>query len=219
MFGKNYIYVVWQNPKTRSRRIIGILSRNGKYVFKYKDAEEAKKEGFELLLPFQNIDEKYENDILFPVFSSRLPGPNRVDIDEILKEYGMEKYDAFELLKKSGGKTPLDNLEFIDPIIDIKKRLTRKFFIAGTSHYCQTKNLHEIVKVGDEVFFEKESNNEYDSYAIKMMINGNFVGYIPKYYSQEITRCLNTNRKYKCIVIDMTERCDECIKVELVINC
>ena len=26
------------------------------------------------------------------------------------------KYDAFELLKKSGGKLPSDSLEFIDPI-------------------------------------------------------------------------------------------------------
>lgn len=220
MFGKNYIYVVWQNPKTRSRRVIGILSKNGGYTFKYRNIEEAKKEGFELLIPFPSEKTKYKNDILFPAFSTRIPGPTRVDIDDILKKHNMKKYDAFELLKRSGGKTSFDNLEFIDPIMNIKeKNLTREFFIAGTSHYCSTNNkLHDIAKIGDNVELEKEPSNEYDKYAVKMLINGVMVGYIPRYYSKEVTMCINSNRKYKCTVIEVTEKCDECIKVKLVIN-
>ncbi|MBU3181659.1 hypothetical protein [Clostridium psychrophilum] len=48
---------------------------------------------------------------MFPAFSSRLPDKRRKDVKEILA-----KYDAFELLKKSGGKLPIDSLKFIDPI-------------------------------------------------------------------------------------------------------
>ena len=30
----------------------------------------------------------------------------------------MEEYDAYKLLKRSGARLPIDNLEFIDPILD-----------------------------------------------------------------------------------------------------
>ena len=33
---------------------------------------------------------------------------------KILETYGMNKYDAFELLRKSGGKLPIDNFEFVE---------------------------------------------------------------------------------------------------------
>ena len=32
---KDYIYLVWKDYKTRHRYIVGELSRNGKYEFKY----------------------------------------------------------------------------------------------------------------------------------------------------------------------------------------
>ncbi|MDY4079078.1 MAG: hypothetical protein SOY42_09910 [Clostridium sp.] len=33
--------------------------------------------------------------------------------EKILETYGMDKYDTFELLKKIGGKLPIDNFQFI----------------------------------------------------------------------------------------------------------
>ena len=61
-FNKDYIYLVWQNPKTRSKTVVGLLKRNGRYEFKYtNDAKKAIKEGFQLLLAFPKIDKKYTN--------------------------------------------------------------------------------------------------------------------------------------------------------------
>ena len=53
--------------------------------------------------------------MLFPVFASRLPDRKREDIDKILQKYGLKEFDEYELLKKSGARLPIDNLEFIVP--------------------------------------------------------------------------------------------------------
>ena len=123
---RDYIYLSWKDYKTRQRYMIGELSRYGKYEFKYrvKDVEDAIKNGFEPLIAFPNINEVYENYDIFPAFSSRLPDKRRKDVNEILAKYKLDKYDSFELLKKSGGKLPTDSLEFIDPKISEERLAT-----------------------------------------------------------------------------------------------
>lgn len=115
---KDYIYLIWKDYKTGQRYVVGELSKNGKYEFKYRveDIDNAVENGFTPLIAFPIINEVYENYDIFPAFSSRLPDKRRKDVKEILSKYKLEKYDAFELLKKSGGKLPTDSLEFIDPI-------------------------------------------------------------------------------------------------------
>jgi HipA-like protein len=116
--GRDYIYLVWKDYNTRQRFIVGELSKNGSYQFKYKieDISKAVEKGFEPLIAFPNFEETYESKEVFPAFSSWLPDRRRRDVKEILSRYKLDKYDAFELLKKSGGKLPTDSLEFIDPI-------------------------------------------------------------------------------------------------------
>jgi hypothetical protein len=120
--GRDYIYLVWKEPKSRRQYIIGQLSKNGQFEFNYGfGIKEAIEKGFSLLISFDNIDNVYKNDMLFPVFSSRLPDKKRNDINKILFKYGMEEYDDYKSLKRSGAKLPIDNLEFIkDTIIVVK---------------------------------------------------------------------------------------------------
>ena len=221
-FNKDYIYLVWQNPKTRNRTVVGLLKRNGKYEFKYTNlAKKAQEDGFKLLLAFPKIDKKYTNEKMFPVFSSRIPSENRVDIDEILKKYNMEKYDEFELLKRTGAKTPLDTLEFIDPILNLKdENIVRDFFIAGTRYNCK-QDYHEKINIEDDVILECDIKNKADKYAVKMIVDNIFVGFVPKYYSKEITLFLKQNRKYTCKIINKNiniNNCEECLRVRLTLN-
>lgn len=216
----DYLYLIWKNPQSRKRHIVGILKKNGKYEFEYsKDIKQCQKEGFDLLVSFPNVNKKYVSDKLFPEFLSRIPGSTRIDIDEILKKYKLENYDAFELLKRSGAKTSLDTLEFVDPILNLKeKNITREFYIAGTRHCCKKEN-EEKLKVGSNVILEAETNNKFDANAIKMKINDIFVGYVPRYYSEIISKYLKQkDNEYICIVIDKLGVCEECLKVKLVLN-
>ncbi|GAA0742098.1 HipA N-terminal domain-containing protein [Clostridium oceanicum] len=125
---RDYIYLVWKDYKTSQRYVIGKLSKNGKYQFEYRceDVNKAIENGFEPLIAFPDINKIYESYDIFPAFSSRLPDKRRKDVKEILSKYKLQKYDAFELLKKSGGKLPTDSLEFIEPMFlentNIKRR-------------------------------------------------------------------------------------------------
>ena len=162
---------------------------------------------------------------MFSVFSSRLPDRKRKDIDKILKKYNWEKYDSYEFLKKSGARLPIDNLQFIDPILDVDMFFERTFYIAGGRHYlkCEGENCELAIEVtrGDEAFLVKEPDNIADSKAVKVMNSSNeHLGYIPRYYSEVFTRIIDQSRKYTCYVANVDENkcCDECIALKVTVK-
>lgn len=113
---RDLVYLVWTTPKKCEKYKVAMLYKeNEKYYFKYilENVKEAQKNGFELLVAFPQINATYENPHLFAVFGARLPDKRRPEIDKILGEYGMNEYDEFELLKRSGAKLPTDNYEFV----------------------------------------------------------------------------------------------------------
>jgi len=113
---KDLVYLVWTDVNTGNQyKVAELYKENKTYYFKYilENVKEAQKNGFELLIAFPQINATYENPQLFAVFSSRLPEPTRPEIKEILSTYGMEEYNEFELLKRSGAKLPTDNYEFV----------------------------------------------------------------------------------------------------------
>ena len=55
-----------------------------------------------------------------------------------------------------------------------------------------------------------------------MLIKDEFVGFVPKYYSKEISLFLKQKRKYSCKINNKNnnyDNCDECIRVRLILNC
>ncbi len=224
---RDYIYLIWKDYKTRKRFIVGELSKNGRYEFKYKlkDINDAIQNGFEPLIAFPDINEVYENNDIFPAFSSRLPDKRRKDVKEILAKYKLEKYDAFELLKKSGGKLPTDSLEFIDPIFLDETNIEREFYIAGVRHHecCDEKNNSDNseIEINENLIFKKDSENKHDKYAVKVLNEKNkVVGFIPIFFSKEISEAIDSRRKITCIVTnkECSNTCEECIKVKLNID-
>ncbi len=222
--GRDYIYLAWQNPTTRKKYIVGELSKNGLFEFMYGfEVKEAEKDGFKLLVGFSDIQAVYKNNILFPVFSSRLPDKKRKNIQDILKKYGLEEFDDYKLLKRSGAKLPIDNLEFIDPIDPDtqEKELERKFYVAGPKYYigcdgadCK-KSMH--IENNESLKLEYEPANKKDADAIKIINKNNeHIGYIPRYYCKGIKSLLERNYKYSCIIINVKKdsNCSECIFVE-----
>lgn len=117
--GKDYIYLIWKEPTSRRNYIVGQLSKNSQYEFSYgHEINEAIDKGFELLIPFEDVNKVYKSDTLFPTFSSRLPDSKRRGIERILAKYNLKEFDEYRLLKRSGARLPIDSLEFIDPILE-----------------------------------------------------------------------------------------------------
>lgn len=147
--GKDYLFLIWKSEQSGKQYIVGQLTKNNEYEFKYcEEIEEALEDGFVPLLCFPDLGKVYRDERMFSIFSSRLPDKKRKDIGDILKKYGMEKYDEYMLLKRSGARLPIDGLEFVDPILDTDKNQTRIFFAEGVKDYINT---WEITR-GDEVF-------------------------------------------------------------------
>lgn len=224
--GRDYIYLVWQENKTRRRYVIGQLSKNGQYEFNYGfEVEDAINNGFKLLIGFDDINAVYKNDILFPVFSSRLPDRKRKGIDKILAKYGLSEFDEYKLLKRSGAKLPIDNLEFIDPIFEEENEVKRNFYLAGSRHCMDCIGIDCIksadLNIDEELELKNDLDNQYDDHAIKVLdSNNNHIGYIPRYYSAQISGLLKNGYKYKCKVTEVQKdnNCHECIKVELTLK-
>lgn len=180
------------------------------------------KEGFSPLISFEDTNRVYKSQELFPVFSSRLPDRKRKDINKILKRYGLEQYDSYELLKRGGAKLPIDNLQFIDPILNFSQEFKKSFYLAGVRHYlgCNGDNCCEAVKIvpGEEIKFVWEADNLYDKNAVQVYDQREkLIGYVPRYYAEAFAAFIKEKRvkKGKILCVDKNRNCDECIKIEV----
>lgn len=219
--GKDYLYLIWKSEKSRKQYIVGQLTKNSQYEFRYcEEVESAIADGFTPLLCFPDLKRVYKDENLFPILVSRLPDKKRKNICDILNKYGLKEYDEYLLLKRSGARLPIDRLEFIDPILDMEGDTTRIFFMAGVRHYlnCDGKNCADSVEItrGDEVYLKREVNNKYDYNAVQMLdVTGKVLGYIPRYYSASVVELLAKGRNITCHIynVDKSKNCNECIKV------
>ena len=214
-------YSIVDKGQSGQQYIVGQLTKNSRYEFQYCDeVKNAIEDGFAPLLCFPDLNKQYEDEKLFSVFSSRLPDKKRKNIKDILKKYELEDYDEYALLKRSGARLPIDNLEFIDPILDGEKDITRIFFVSGARHYlnCEGDDCLKAVEItrGDEVSLKKDSENKYDINAVQVLDHsGKILGYIPRYYSSSVAELLETKKKISCHVynVDKNKNCNECIKI------
>lgn len=221
--GLDYIFVVWQDPKSRSKFVIGTLTRNGHYEFAYgEELEQAKAHGFTPLVAFPSFETKYEEATVFPTFSCRLPDVKRKDIKRILGDYGLTEYDEFELLKKSGARLPTDTLEFIDPIFDDQEVVDRTFYVAGMRYYmkCSGEDCEAIPQLlsGTDLLLQCELDNKHDPHAVQIMTtDGTMIGYLPRYYSEAVSKRLEKGMSYTCQVVEHNREkmCGECLKAKL----
>jgi hypothetical protein len=117
-------------------------------------------------------------------------------------------------------------LEFIDPIFDeTSEKIVRRFFLAGPRYYlgCNGTNCEKSynVQIDENLILVLDPANPHDPNAIKIKnINGNDLGFLPRYYTQGVSQLISKGTAITCRVIEVNKdnKCNECIKVELVIH-
>lgn len=113
------VLVIWADAEGQ-RHLIGDLWREGEeFAFAYRrDAlERAIPLGFPLLaeVPMaRGPDAPYRSTTLFPAFKQRIPQRAMADYEDMLRSWGVETDDPFEILVKSGGVLHTDSLEFAE---------------------------------------------------------------------------------------------------------
>ena len=225
MEAKQYLYLVWKDPLSRRNYTVGKLSKGTGYTFEYYgEYLQAKDVGWDYIKSFPN-DVKYHSEVLFPAFSSRLPDKKRKDIVSVLTKYGLSEYNGFDLLRKSGGRLPIDNYEFVEPIVFCDNVAIKEFYVVGIRHVsrCLGKACQYLPQLsnGMQLSLVPEPNNKHDTNAILVKtIAGDSVGYVPRYYSKDVASFLKTDGKYECVVVEKNneKNCQECVKVKLVMS-
>ena len=67
--GKDYLYLVWKSGQSGQQYIVGKLTKNSCYVFRYCDeVKNAIEDGFAPLLCFPDLNKQYEDEKLFQFF-------------------------------------------------------------------------------------------------------------------------------------------------------
>lgn len=62
-----------------------------------------------------------------------------------------------------------------------------------------TKEMYEEVPEDSELLLEPEPTNKHDPWAVKVMADGEFVGYIPKELSPDVSKIIADGRLERCI--------------------
>jgi hypothetical protein len=179
------IYLSWRHGQGDRRHIVGVLKHEqGKYTFSYfQDAvEDALCEGFSPYTEFPDYRQTYNGNTL-DVFAQRLTRSERPDIQSFYDFWEIEPQfynDKFYLLGHTQGLLPTDNFEFLADYhpIDGLHFLTE---LAGLS---QLQLPVDTIKVGDELSFELEKDNQFDPDAVQVFRGDTKVGYIKKIHSR-----------------------------------
>ena len=202
------IYLSWQATDHGKRYIVAELTEKapGQYSFRYiqgKDLEEAKKLGFNGYPAFPNLNQAYTTHAIDP-FVMRLPARSRTDFNGLLKYWEIQNPNIsdFDLLAITGGKLRTDNFEFIDPH---STKRPNQFLteLAGFVYHADDKKLRNI-PAGAQLELEREPNNKWDLKAVKVLYQGEQIGYIKKVHSQAVCEELAKGKTVKTEVKDFS---------------
>jgi hypothetical protein len=203
--GEIKLWLVWKDPNTRQRFVVGRLWYDFKYYFQYFQVKDqnginnfgldlAEEFGFRKLEPFQDLH-VYSNRTLFQVFNRRLPDRTRPDFDILVKEYRLNPdCTPLELLEATGGRLATDTLEFVTPFtFEESGKFDIDFYIAGWRYY-NGESIFDELKNGTPLKLSLDPTNQYDPFAIKVLGPGDvMLGYVPVYYSRYLDEVVKNN--------------------------
>lgn len=201
---KKELWLVWQDPKTRLRHVIGKLwFKKGLYYYAYdtSNLKKAMNGSFSLHQAFPDPNKVYKSETLFPAFKLRLPNKRRPDYLELLKEYDLNDTSSdLEILSATAGRLATDNYEFVPTLSNCE---TLDFYLAGWRHWNGNAVSHQDLQPGTLLDIVPEEENKYDKFALQVYTTSKVkIGYVPAFYSRIVYDQLAKNGfKYELTVL------------------
>ena len=166
--------------------MVGVLRKNateGVRFEYYKDnIPKASEDGFAPYVDFPDINKVYKHNVI-EVFGQRLVKAERADIKKYYDFWELDmRYvdDQYYMLGYTQGMLSTDNFEFLADFHPVKDLC----FVSEITGLSQRKIATDTVKVGDELSWVKESENEFDSYAIQVYKSNTLIGYVKKVHNR-----------------------------------
>jgi len=94
------------------------------------------------------------------------------------------------------------------------------FYIKGIYYDENRRRISKLIKIGDKLLCERDYKNKYDPYAIRILLDKNEVGYVPREFAKIVSSEIDLNRtsyditvkklealkEYKRIYVEMIKR-------------
>jgi hypothetical protein len=195
----NTIFVTWQDPKSRCWAPVGRLSKEN-HEFNYVYTQGAlEAPNFRPFGRMQDLYAVYKSKELFPLFANRVLPKSRPEYKEYMYWLGLNEYNYNEMeeLSRTSGLRATDSIElFPCPTETEDENYEVYFFSRGLRHmYKENQERAKTLKAGEQLFLMQDLQNEYDEMALLLRTGDpvSLVGYVPRYFSTEFTKLLNTN--------------------------
>ena len=111
--------------------------------------------------------------------------------------------EAAPVVKQSSVHESDENMPRSTPKDDKDRYIRRRMTIAGAS-YCD-KSVLDTLEVGSYIDIEAEPDNPYDKDAVKLLYNGQKIGYIAKKDHMAFVTCLKLKRKIYGVITAIIE--------------
>lgn len=185
-FAPTRLLLVWQAPDGRDRTLFAVgelRELGGTVAFRYlpdtDDFRRAVAQGFQCYPAFPRHEVEYTEGVM-DSFMRRLPPRSRGDYAKYLEQWRLPASAAlsdFALLAYSGAKLPSDGFSVIWPLDDVTAPGEILLEVAGFRY--QGVGL-DALSIGMPVTFTAEPDNEKDSKALRIEVNGRRIGYVKR---------------------------------------
>src|SRR5712691_471982 len=203
------LVVAWQHPEDRSIEPVGFLSSNGsRYNFYYiRNARNVT--DFRPLLGFDDLEQTYTADALFPLFAQRAMDPRRPDYQRYVERLGLEgeQPSPWEQIARSQGRRQGDTLQLFPEPQTRDDELTCLFLVHGIRHAhkepkiingervmvtsAQVEEALAGLRKGDLLGICPEPSNEKNPQAVVVMGSPSTpVGWVPHLLVADLHRLL-----------------------------
>ena len=193
------IYVAWQDPKSRKWAPVARLTKDdSEFRFVYtRGAEDSP--NFTPFGRMRDLHMVYKSKELFPLFANRILSKSRPEYEKYLHWLGLDSkgYDVMEELSRTAGLRATDSLElFHCPVPTEKNTYELHFFSRGLRHmHMENQERAKELMPGERLFLMQDLQNLHDSMALLVRTDDpvSLVGYVPRYYSSELTQLIKEN--------------------------
>lgn len=184
--GIAHIFLAWRKGSGSRRILVGVIKRNAtsgvRFEYLQDGVNAAKDDGFVPYPDFPDVRKIYTENVL-EIFGQRLNKSEREDIKKYYSYWEVDtalKEDKFYLLAHTQGLLPTDNFEFLADYNPVKGLS----FMSELCSLTKLQLLPDFIHEGDELTWEKEPQNSYDKFAVKVFKGDQFVGYVKKVHSK-----------------------------------
>lgn len=211
------LYLAWQAPDhlgNRFRWAVGVIERHvAGASFRYlrsgseferlnqsKGFDELRSLGFEGYPAFK-LRQQLQLDGVMEALMRRLPPRSRTDFLEFRRQFRLSdnvKISDFALLAQTEAKLPSDGFSLVDPLNPKISKCDLMLEVAGLRYYVPKD--HDLERyVGNTVDAILETDNAYDRNAVKLVLNGQKIGFINRLQAETFGSWLS-NRQVSVVL-------------------